>query len=121
MKPLVIEGTDESPRIVLDAENSTFEISGRSLPEDSAAFFNPVLEWISEYAKHPRDTTVFWFKLDYFNTASSKFLYDILVALGSVSNTRIVWCFKEDDETTEEAGVEFSEQVNIPFEFRRYA
>lgn len=119
MKPLIIEGTDESPAIVLDKANAKFEISGRSLPEDSATFFRPVLDWINEYAKVPNSTTVFWFKLDYFNTASSKFIHDILIALNSVTDIKVIWCFSEDDETTEEAGIEFAEQIKIPFELQR--
>ncbi|HYC84782.1 MAG TPA: DUF1987 domain-containing protein [Chryseosolibacter sp.] len=121
MKRLMIQGTDDSPQIVLDKDSGTFEISGRSLPEDSASFFAPVLEWIREYSQSPNDSTIFVFKLEYFNTASSKFIHDIMLSLQSVKNVSICWCHREEDETTEEAGIEFSEQINVPFNFKRYA
>jgi hypothetical protein len=119
MKALVIEGTDETARIVLDKKNATFEITGRSLPEDSAEFFDPVLQWIKEYRKDPNPETNVVFRLDYFNTASSKFIQDILAQLEGLAGVKVSWYFFEDDESMEEAGIEFSEFVQIPFEFKK--
>jgi hypothetical protein len=119
MKALVIEGTDETARIVLDKKNATFEITGRSLPEDSAEFFDPVLQWVKEYRKDPNPETNVVFRLDYFNTASSKFIQDILAQLEGLEGAKVSWYFFEDDESMEEAGTEFSEFVQIPFEFKK--
>ena len=38
MQDLIIEGTDDTPSIVLSKTRNIFEISGRSLPEDGVAF-----------------------------------------------------------------------------------
>lgn len=120
MNVLNIEGADDTPKIILDKTNGIFEISGRSLPEDSAEFYKPVLEWLGEYAGAANPSTDFMFKLEYFNTASSKLILDILSALENVSGTTIHWYYHEDDEDMEEAGQEFSELVEIPFEFKTY-
>lgn len=120
MSPFIIEGTDDSPKITLDHLNAIFEISGRSLPEDSATFYLPVLQWINEYAKQPNPSTEFVFKMEYFNTASSKYIHDLLLALRSVEGIRILWSCREDDEATQEAGIEFSEQIDIPFFFTHH-
>ena len=48
MEILNLEGTEDTPKIILDKKNGIFEISGRSLPEDSAEFYRPVLEWIEQ-------------------------------------------------------------------------
>jgi SiaC family regulatory phosphoprotein len=37
-----------------------------------------------------------------------------------MNNIKIVWCFQPDDENMEETGQEFSELVDIPFEFKNY-
>jgi hypothetical protein len=116
MKALVIEGTDETARIVLDKQNATFEITGRSLPEDSAEFFDPVLQWVKEYRTDPNPETNVVFRLDYFNTASSKFIQDILAQFEGVKGAKVSWYFFADDESMEEAGTEFSEFVQIPFD-----
>jgi len=120
MEILKLEGTEDTPKIMLDKSNGIFEISGRSLPEDSAEFYRPVLEWIGNYGKDPNDSTEFVFKLEYFNTASSKLILDVLSALEDIKSMKILWYFHEDDEDMEEAGQEFSELVEIPFEFKTY-
>jgi hypothetical protein len=117
MEILNLEGTEDTPKIILDRKNGIFEISGRSLPEDSAEFYRPVLEWINTYGANSNPSTEFVFKLEYFNTASSKLILDVLSALEDIKGMKIVWYFHED---MEEAGQEFSELVEIPFEFRTY-
>lgn len=120
MEILNLEGAEDTPKIMLDKGNGIFEISGRSLPEDSAEFYQPVLDWISEYSSSPNAKTEFVFKLEYFNTASSKLILDVLSALEDIDACVIIWYFHEDDEDMEEAGEEFSELVELPFEFKTY-
>lgn len=120
MKILDLEGTEDTPRILLDKQSGTMEISGRSLPEDSTDFYRPVLDWIEAYASDPHPTTTFIFKLEYFNTASSKLILDVLYALEDVKGLKVKWYFHDEDEDMEEAGQEFSELVEIPFEFVAY-
>lgn len=120
MEIINLEGTEDTPKIFLDKGNGIFEISGRSLPEDSAEFYQPVLDWIAAYGEDANPETLFTFKLEYFNTASSKLILDVLCALEEVSGVSIDWYFHEDDEDMEEAGEEFSELVEIPFEFKTY-
>lgn len=120
MEIINLEGTEDTPKIILDKTNKIFEISGRSLPEDSSEFYQPVLEWLGEYAKDPLPETIFDFKLEYFNTASSKLILDVLTALENIENAKIKWYFYEDDEDMEEAGEEFSELVDVEFELKPY-
>ena len=83
MQAIKIQGSDDTPKVILDAnpDNPVFEISGRSLPEDVVAFFDPILEWLDEYAENPLEKTIFDFRLEYFNTASSKMILDVLLKL----------------------------------------
>jgi hypothetical protein len=120
MEILNLEGTEDTPKIILDKKNGILEISGRSLPENSAEFYKPVLDWIKKYAGEPNPATDFVFKLEYFNTASSKLILDVLSALEDIRGIKVQWYFHEDDEDMEEAGQEFSELVEIPFEFKTY-
>jgi hypothetical protein len=120
METIKIQGTEDTPKIILDSENEIFEISGRSLPEDVSSFYEPVLNWLNEYSENPKDKTVFNFKLTYFNTASSKLLLDILMKLEEMhekgQNILIKWHYPEDDEDMAEAGEEYSDIVDVPFE-----
>ena len=120
MEILNLEGTEDTPKILLDKNNGIFEISGRSLPEDSAEFYQPIIQWIDDYSANPNSSTDFVFKLEYFNTASSKLILDVLSKLEEIPGIKVSWYFHEDDEDMEEAGEEFSELVDIEFEFKTY-
>jgi hypothetical protein len=120
METMKIQGTEDTPKVTLDKEKEVMEISGRSLPEDVASFYDPILTWLDEYAQGPNKKTVFNFKLVYFNTASSKLLLDILMKLEEIHeaghDVLIRWHYPEDDEDMQEAGEEYSDIVDVPFE-----
>jgi len=120
MEIIKIQGTEDTPKVILDKDNDIMEISGRSLPEDVASFYEPILNWLNEYAESPSNKTIFNFKLVYFNTASSKLLLDVLMKLEEIheadNDVLIRWHFPEDDEDMEEAGEEYADIVDVPFE-----
>lgn len=113
-------GTDDEPKVTLDAGNGIFEISGRSMPEDVVTFYQPILNWLDNYAEAPNSKTVFDFKFNYFNTSSSKLILDILVKLEEMyeegKDVLIRWYYPDDDEDMQDAGEEYAEIVEIPFE-----
>ncbi|PLX05557.1 MAG: nuclear pore complex subunit [Marinilabiliales bacterium] len=125
MQTIKISGTDDTPGVILDKENGLFQITGRSLPEDVAAFFEPILEWMAAYAEDPLEKTIFDFKLSYFNTASSKLLLDVLLNLEEMveegHDVTVRWYYPEDDEDMEEAGEEYADIVEVPFEQISYS
>lgn len=125
MDVIKIKGTEDTPSVTLDAPASVFEIAGRSLPEDVAAFYNPIVEWLDKYIQAPNPKTTFNFKLVYFNTASSKMLLDILMKLEELSKNGkeviVKWHYSEDDEDMKEAGEEYADIVDVPFEQISYS
>lgn len=125
MEVIKIVGTDDTPSVTLDVANEIFEISGRSLPEDVAAFYEPILDWLDRYSEEASGKTVFNFKLVYFNTASSKMILDILLKLEEMyesgKEVLVRWHFPEDDEDMQEAGEEYADIVEVPFEQISYS
>ena len=124
MEELIIEGTEDSPQITLDLNANILEISGRSLPEDVNTFYEPILSWIEEYSKNPLPSTIFNFKLTYFNTASSKVILDILTEFEEMieegHQVLVRWYFPDEDEDMQEAGEEYADMVDVPFEMVSY-
>lgn len=124
MDALIIEATDETPKVVLDPGNNTFEFSGKSLPEDVTTFYGPVLDWLDSYAESPNEKTVVKFNLVYFNTASSKLILDILFKLEEFHDDghdiSVEWHYQEEDEDMEEAGEEYADLVEMPLELKSY-
>ena len=121
MELINIEATDETPKVILDPEKNQFEFSGKSLPEDVTLFYNPLMEWLATYQESVGEqSTKAIFKMDYFNTASSKLILDILMLLEEIheetDSVTIEWHYREDDEDMEEAGEEYADIVDVPFE-----
>ncbi|MBR6176314.1 MAG: DUF1987 domain-containing protein [Bacteroidales bacterium] len=119
MKPYIKTATADTPSVILDAERGIFEISQMSLPEDAVDFYSPILAWLREYAQNPNPETVFNMKLEYFNTASSKQLIQILLILQEMkgqSNVLVKWFYKEIDEDMLALGEEYKQIMQIPFE-----
>lgn len=124
METLRLEPTDDSPMVLLDKENNQFEFSGKSLPEDVVEFYQPALDWLETYKSQPNSKTEFKLKLIYFNTASSKLILDILMIFEEMveegHDVLIKWYSLQSDEDMQEAGKEYEEMVDVPFEHLTY-
>ncbi|MFC2112193.1 DUF1987 domain-containing protein [Bacteroidota bacterium] len=120
MEAYRVAGTEDSPEVILDLEANQMELSGRSLPEDVITFYEPIVRWIVAYSKNPLDNTVFNFKLSYFNTASSKVILDILTLFEDMieegHKVLVRWHYDDDDEDMQDAGEEYADMVDVPFE-----
>jgi len=119
MDDFFLEATAKTPRLYFSKETGEFEISGRSIPENSIEFYKPVINWLDSYITEPNKHTLLVIKLEYFNTSSSKCLVEILRRLESLRNQSIVkvkWCYEEEDEDMQESGEDFKEIIKVPIE-----
>ena len=120
MKLIKYESHGLKPGITLDIDHQIFEVYGKSCPENVVEFYQPMLDWLDEYKDFALDKTVFEFKLQYYNTASSKVLFIIMQKLEAVYETGkdilIKWYYPSDDEALEEAGEEYDDLIDVPFE-----
>lgn len=119
LDPIRLTETQFTPEVNLDRDRSRFEFYGKSLPEDCNEFFNPIIEWFRSYVQVPNRETVVIFKLDYFNTSTSKKFLDILNLLKEVHRQKktviVHWYYRTGDDDMFETGETFSELVSIPF------
>ncbi len=115
-----LEASSKTPGLLFDPAANKFEISGRSIPENSIDFYRPLLDWLDEYVKSPNSETVLEIKLEYFNTSSSKILVEILRKLEKIQSKGktvvIRWYYEEEDEDMLESGEDFKEIISIPIE-----
>lgn len=121
MDSIIITPSAKTPTINFNPDSGRLEIGGRSIPENSVEFYRPVLEWLDEYSDKPAQQTEFIFKLEYFNTSSSKCILDIFrklekIASGSSTPISVKWYYDEDDEDMQESGEDFREIIKLPFE-----
>ncbi len=121
MEPLIIEREPNTLQIVLNREKKEFLFEGRSLPENTVKFFEPVIQWLVEYIKDPADETVVNMNFVYFNTSSAKLLLEVLRQFDNLhksgNKVKIVWHYMVEDYDIQEAGEEYSTMITVPFEY----
>ena len=119
MKDLIIKETEKTPSVALST-NGILKIEGRSIPEDAATFFKPLLEWTKEFTADEIRVDI---KLEYFNTSSSKFILEMLRILeNNTGNKNILvnWFYEEGDLDVLESGQYFESIIGIPFKYIEY-
>ena len=122
MEKIKLTATDDTPAIIFDGEKGVFEISGISVPEDVRAFYQIFLERFELYMVTPHATTYFTFKLRFFDTPSTKIIFDIFTMLAKLyqnGNTlKIFWYYT--DEEIKKAGEKFAQLAEIPCDIVKY-
>ena len=131
MQKLSIEPTRSTPEILLNPDENIFSIRGSSSPEDVRALYYPVIDWIrifvddvlgGEITPFSGDKPLkFKTDLDYFNSSSAKFLYDIFMELKRLSekdiSVNVEWYYDKDDGDQKEAGMDIAALVEMEFTF----
>lgn len=117
MEKLSIEGTAKTPFVSFDATGK-LEMRGRSIPENSIEFFQPLIDWVDAYGKEKPAKVDLDVKLEYFNTSSSKCILDLfkrLEKMESYSDVVINWYYEDEDEDMQEAGEDYASIVQLKF------
>ncbi len=131
MEKLIVEPAGRTPGIRFSPDENVFYIRGTSSPEDARLLYSPVIEWINKFVAEilnggfktfNHDNPLrFQIDLSYFNSSSAKFLFDILTELKKLPLAGfpviIEWFYEEEDTDMKEAGVDFSNLLEIEFTF----
>jgi len=118
-KHVIQEELKNCPGIVYYPDKNLLELVGRSIPENPELIFNRLDTWVtSHFEKH--NGLDFNIRLEYINSGSSKYLYEILKRLTgfgrSGSLVKIKWLYEEDDEAMLELGEHYRDTAGIPLE-----
>ena len=121
MESLQIAESTKSPFVNFDCENGFFEIRGRSIIENTFSFYEPVFKVLSDYVKDPKDTTIVHLSLDYYNTSSQIWIYNILKELNKINDIagkelKITWFYSDSDLLN--AGKDFRNVSKVPIELK---
>lgn len=109
---LHIEKTQLTPLVEFNASTSTLLFEGESRPENVKKFYDPVIDWITNYLEtQPAQTELkLDLKFEYLNSASIKYIYDILVVFEKyVTKHKITttWYYVPEDDLMLENGQDY--------------
>lgn len=86
MNNILIEPTDKTPLIDFNHVTGELILSGRSIPENAAKIYEPLLNWTLEYVNNAKTNTNLRLNFEYFNTSTSLWITKIIKALCSIKN-----------------------------------
>ena len=117
---VLIDKTVDCPYINF-SEEGIIDIEGRSITEDVFSFWQPLLEWITEYCIKPAEFTSIMINLEYTNSSSNKYINEILRKLEECyskgNRMLITWKYEEDDESILMLGKDLEAITKLPFKF----
>ena len=118
MELLELEGSSYTPKVVFDVKNKVFEITGDSRPEDTHAFYQVLIDWLSNLdSASVKGDLKFKFAFDYLNSSSSKFIFKLISCLKDLETKGIYfsidWFYDEPDIDMKELGEEYTELTDI--------
>lgn len=74
------------------------------------------------YFKEKDQKTVIKFKMEYVNSASSKYILELLrIVLGHYQDGKdcqVIWYYEEDDESIEDLGILYKNTLKVPIEIK---
>lgn len=113
MQDIYIAATSTSPEVDFRFSADRLSLIGESYPENAAAFYGPLLDALRAYLAQAsgRDIEVH-VELKYFNSSSTKALFNIfelLHAATGANDVRLYWHYDEEDDTILEFGNDLHE------------
>ncbi len=121
LKKLVIEKTVTSPYIEFDGEKRELVMMGRSRDENAHEFFVPLFVWLEKFLKSNPDQITLNVSFEYMATSAGKQLFELIKLLKkseTIGNSITVnWYYEEEDEDMEQMGVDFSNLLEMKFNF----
>ncbi len=117
MEPYIVEKTKKTPYISFDQSIGKLEIIGYSLPSDSYEFYKQLFQLVDDYIAHPQEITEIIFRIEYFNTSSSKVILHLIskfeVLISMEKQVSVTWYVEEEDVDMNEAGKTYQASTNL--------
>jgi len=121
MERLQIPETKRSPKIDFDPQSGILAMSGKSIPEYTDVFYNPIIEWISNYCDNTAAVTTFDLNFEYLNSSSKKFLLDMIKMVKAKDATlQVKWHHEKDMDDIMDEGTLLGRLCDIEFEMCPY-
>ena len=118
---MTIERTRVTPFVQLDAKEGILEFKGRSSPSESLEFYYPILSSMDKVFVTGSTSLTVNFAFEYFNTSSSKCLFDILKRLAQFKSqgmdVQVNWYYEAYDDEMKETGEDYEDVLGMSFNY----
>lgn len=121
MKQINLVQTEDTPKVMFDGQNGVFEISGRSMPEDTSKFYLPLIEWLMEYSKAPLALSHFSFHFEFMSTSTTKQMMKLFFAIEQISKNKkveVIWNYDKGDINMKRSGELLQKLVTFKVEYK---
>jgi hypothetical protein len=109
----------EFPGVKVKERLKKVEISGCSRMTNPAEYYEDLLKILESNYLSFKKTLILDFRFEYINTASTKWLFQMLTAFQKIvlkeGLVEINWYYEEDDETIQETGDILQSILKVPF------
>ena len=116
MNILNLSPTRITPEVLINTEDHILIMKGRSSPENSVAFYDQVKRGIKNYFENEQHLEVH-FMFEYFNTSSSKSIFEIIKLLKRYTTMRksvtFNWVFESYDDDMMETGEDYADLLDV--------
>lgn len=115
MQDLKIEATKYTPSINFDVVNGFLNIKGKSYPENTFEYYQPIINWIEKYLDMIQGDRKILINMDleYLNSSSLKAYFDLFdvleIAANQGRNIEVKWIYDKENDIAEETGEDFIE------------
>lgn len=125
MENLFIKDSFHTPEVDFNATTGDLKISGESFHENSLEYFEPIFNWLNQYTNQGGKSITLSFRLNYFNTSSSRRFLEIMSILEDYhlkmnEQVTINWYYEKSDLDTMEKGEEYAKDIKLPFNIIPY-
>ena len=109
-----IESTYTTPYFSINEKVGILNIEGKSIMINVLDFYAPIIDKVDNFVKNISDDIndiTFNIKLEYFNTSSSKQIFNLFELLSTLSRKKIItinWYYDEDDDQIYDSGIDYS-------------
>lgn len=111
--------TGELPNVNAKPKFRRVEISGHSRMADPGTFYLELTDDLLQYFHQFRKTLILEFKLEYINTGSSKWIFQMLhniqQKVSGKGLVQVYWHYEEDDEVILQAGEILRASLDLDF------
>ena len=112
--------TESTPYVLIDEAEGYIRFKGECYSENTIEFFKKTTDWLTRYLASDFKSLIFDVELEYFNSSSSKLLYNMLKSMDTRAShgkpVTVNWYAVEGNDMIIEQGEDFKDELtNLQF------